>query len=156
MPISSLRKNYREVIIGPRVRNLPHSYALTVFTHFFIIGGKASMSTQVFPYGRLTNARCCCCFSVSVGAVLLYTFLSTETVCQSLPLGQKAGTAGLQCESLQIRKDTSASVKFTSATSQQVQEAFPVGFQLFLTDETFLEKELGLLQVDPLLIAALE
>lgn len=91
-------------------------------------------------------------YIASVGVVLLYTSLSTETVCQSLPLGQKAGTPGLQCESLQIRKDTTASVELIGARSQLIQEAFPVGFQVFITDETFLEKDLGLLQVDASLI----
>ena len=37
--ISSLRQNSLEVLVSPRVRTIPKSYRVTVFTYLFIILG---------------------------------------------------------------------------------------------------------------------
>ena len=74
----------------------------------------------------------------------------------AIPLGQRTETPGLQCESLQLRKDTNARVIMTTSSGAVIEESFPVGFQMFITDEKFLEDGLGVLQVDASFLQSLQ
>lgn len=69
-------------------------------------------------------------------------------------LGQKmAGTPGRQCETLQIRKDTTAMAKFAALSVNSSKKLFSVGFQVCRWDCPTPKPDL--LEVDAMLSSAL-
>lgn len=47
---NDLKRNFAEVVVSPRVDDIPAAYRITLFTHALIIGGKSWLSIDVIYY----------------------------------------------------------------------------------------------------------
>lgn len=99
-----LRRNYAEVVVSPRVENIPKAYRITILTHALVIGA-------------------------SVAFAFLYTALAAETICQAKALGETTDTT---CQELVTRKELFAKADLNTTT--ELDQGFTIDLSLRMND----------------------